>query len=100
MEPSPLTQQGRPSSFQPKIDSLYEQLFQIEANESSDFSEGFWKEFFLLRPDKPSLQRRLETIDADDLLQIQDETQQLFRRAISQITSSNGLSDEAALDSS
>ncbi|KAL8992387.1 MAG: hypothetical protein Q9188_007600, partial [Gyalolechia gomerana] len=98
MEPSPLTQQGRPSSFQPKIDSLYKQLFQTDGNESAELSDGFWKEFFLLRPDKSSLQRRLEKIDADDLLQIQAETQQLFRRAIAQITSRNGLSDETALD--
>ncbi|KAL9601960.1 MAG: hypothetical protein Q9219_002184 [cf. Caloplaca sp. 3 TL-2023] len=56
MESSPLVRQGRPSSFQPKIDSLYEQLFQTA------------------------------------------ETQQLFQKAVSQITSGNGVSDEAALD--
>ncbi|KAL8931783.1 MAG: hypothetical protein Q9216_007073 [Gyalolechia sp. 2 TL-2023] len=98
MESSPLTQQGRPSSFQPKIDSLYEQLFQTDVNEPAEFADGFWREFFLLRPDKSSLQRRLEHIDADGLLQIQVETQQLFRRAVAQITSRNGLSDETALD--
>lgn len=42
-----------------------------EGNELADFSDGFWREFFLLRPDKASLQRRLEAIDAEDLLQIQ-----------------------------
>ncbi|KAL9049345.1 MAG: hypothetical protein Q9206_005573 [Seirophora lacunosa] len=73
MEPSPLTQQDRPSVFQPKIDSLYEQLlssvklplrpnkisFLIEMQDEEDqipLSDGFWQEFFLLRADKSSLQ--------------------------------------------
>ncbi|KAL8823975.1 MAG: hypothetical protein Q9170_008278, partial [Blastenia crenularia] len=98
MEPSPLKQQGRPSSFQPKIDSLYEQLFSTDNNEATDFSDGFWREFFLLRPDKSCLHQRLDNIDANGLLQIQAEMQQLFRKAVSQITSGNGISDEAALD--
>lgn len=88
MEPSPLTQQDRPSVFQPKIDSLYEQLlssvklplrpnkisFLIEMQDEEDqipLSDGFWQEFFLLRADKSSLQRRLDSFSADDLLHIQ-----------------------------
>ncbi|KAL9007574.1 MAG: hypothetical protein Q9173_007190, partial [Seirophora scorigena] len=115
MEPSPLTQQDRPSVFQPKIDSLYEQLlssvklplrldkmsFLIEMQDEVDqfpFSDGFWQEFFLLRPDRSSLERRLDSFSADDLLHIQSQTQQLFRRAVGQINSRNGTSDEAALD--
>ncbi|KAI4117452.1 MAG: hypothetical protein LQ345_002317 [Seirophora villosa] len=115
MEPSPLTQQDRPSVFQPKVDSLYEQLlssvklslrpnkisFLMEMQDEEDqipLSDGFWQEFFLLRPDKSSLQRRLDSFSADDLLHIQIQTQQLFRRAVGQINSRNGTSDEAALD--
>ncbi|KAL8964788.1 MAG: hypothetical protein Q9197_006804, partial [Variospora fuerteventurae] len=60
MEPSPLTQQDRPSVFQPKIDRLYEQLFSTDENDQFQLSDGFWQEFFLLRPEKSSLQRRLE----------------------------------------
>ncbi|KAL8980932.1 MAG: hypothetical protein Q9177_005735, partial [Variospora cf. flavescens] len=79
MESSPLTQQGRPSIFQPKIDRLYEQLlstgvFLIEIQDENDqfqLSDGFWQEFFLLRPDKSSLQPRLEWTSADDLLHLQ-----------------------------
>ncbi|KAL8955859.1 MAG: hypothetical protein Q9193_006434 [Seirophora villosa] len=91
MEPSPLTQQDRPSVFQPKIDSLYDQLlssvklplrpnkisFLIEMQDEEDqipLSDGFWQEFFLLRPDKSSLQRRLDSFSADDLLHIQTLT--------------------------
>ncbi|KAL8706895.1 MAG: hypothetical protein Q9225_007896, partial [Loekoesia sp. 1 TL-2023] len=116
MEPSPLTQQGRPSSFQPKIDSLYEQILRTGGSEPIEFSDGFWREFFLLKPDKASLRRRLDGINADDLLQIQvvdpsafcsggadrgvfqEETQQLFQEAITNIDCGDGVSDMAALD--
>ncbi|KAL8911312.1 MAG: hypothetical protein Q9172_007690 [Xanthocarpia lactea] len=98
METSPLTQQNRPSSFQPKIDSLYEQLFDTYEDAEPDFDDRFWREFFLLRPDKANLRRRLENISGDDLLQIQGATQQLFRQAVAQINSGNGVSDESALD--
>ncbi|KAI4136415.1 MAG: hypothetical protein L6R39_007797 [Caloplaca ligustica] len=98
MEPSPLKRQDRPSSFQPKIDSLYAQLLERDGDELNDFSDGFWQEFFLLRPDKACLRRRLDEIDADDLLEIQAETQQLFRRSVVQIQSLNGVSVESALD--
>ncbi|KAI4168821.1 MAG: hypothetical protein LQ346_009028, partial [Caloplaca aetnensis] len=98
MEPSPLTQQHRPSSFQPKIDSLYEQLLSTEDSDRNEFSDGFWQEFFLLRPDKPGLHRRLDRLGPDDLLQIEAETQQLFQRAIAHIQSGHGVSVETALD--
>ncbi|KAI4274610.1 MAG: hypothetical protein L6R35_006330, partial [Caloplaca aegaea] len=98
MEPSPLIQQGRPSIFQPKIDRLYEQLLSTDENDQFQLSDGFWQEFFLLRPDKSSLQRRLEWTSEDDLLHLQNRTQQLFRRAAGQINSRNGTSDGAALD--
>ncbi|KAL9592552.1 MAG: hypothetical protein Q9179_006598 [Wetmoreana sp. 5 TL-2023] len=95
---SPLTQQNRPSSFQPKIDSLYEQLLRSYENEEPDFTDRFWTEFFLLKPDTASLRRRLEDISVDDLLDFQEQTQQLFRRAVAHIKSENDMSREAALD--
>ena len=70
MEISPLTQQTRPSSFQPKIISLYDDLFKQEDEELA-YSDGFWGELFLLRPDKAGLQRRLDGLTADDLLHLQ-----------------------------
>ncbi|KAL8838250.1 MAG: hypothetical protein Q9176_005179 [Flavoplaca citrina] len=98
MQASPLTQQHRPSSFQPKIDSLYEEIFETRDDAELDFDDGFWREVFLLRPDKSNLRRRLENISVDDLLRIQGATQQLFRQAVAQIRSGSGLSDENALD--
>ncbi|KAL8710731.1 MAG: hypothetical protein Q9220_004749 [cf. Caloplaca sp. 1 TL-2023] len=95
---SPLAQQNRPSSFQPKIDSLYDQLFSIHEEYEFSLGDGFWREFFLLRPDKASLRRRLNSLSVDDLLHIQEATQQLFRRAVDHINAGNGISDEAALD--
>ncbi|KAI4268373.1 MAG: hypothetical protein L6R38_007858 [Xanthoria sp. 2 TBL-2021] len=98
MEASPLTRQNRPGSFQPKIDNLYEQLFETHDDAEPDFDDGFWREFFLLRPDRVNLRRRLEHISVDDLLRIQGATQQLFRQAVARIKSGNGVSDESALD--
>ena len=70
MEVSPLTQQTRPESFQPKIIGLYDILFKQD-DEDLAYSDGFWGEFFLLRPDKVGLQRRLDGLTADDLLLLQ-----------------------------
>ena len=67
---SPLTQQTRPDSFQPKIIGLYDNLFKQD-DEDLAYSDGFWGEFFLLRPDKVGLQRRLDGLTADDLLLLQ-----------------------------
>ena len=70
MEVSPLTQQARPSSFQPKIIGLYDDLFKQE-DEDLAYSDVFWGEFFLLRPDKAGLERRLDSLTTDDLLHLQ-----------------------------
>ncbi|MCJ1476499.1 hypothetical protein MMC13_005165 [Lambiella insularis] len=95
MEASPLVQQVRPS-FQPKISQLYEELFVNE--DDTGHSEGFWSEFFLLRPDKASLQHRLEAVNAEDLLHFQHETQQLFLHAVRCIKAGRPPADEVALD--
>lgn len=97
MEESPLTQDARPTSFQPKIDRLYEDLFKQDDEDYAD-SDGFWGEFFLLKPDKSALERRLEAITTDDLLHIQHETQQLFMRAVYQVKARKAPSDEHALN--
>ena len=70
MEVSPLTQQARPTTFQAKIDQLYEDLLRQDEEDLAD-SDGFWGEFFLLRPDKPGLERRLEALTTDDILHLQ-----------------------------
>ena len=70
MEVSPLTQQIRPSSFQPKIIGLYNELFKQD-DEDLAYSDAFWGEFFLLRPDKMGLERRLNGLTTDDLLHLQ-----------------------------
>ncbi|RHZ72198.1 hypothetical protein CDV55_107052 [Aspergillus turcosus] len=82
---SPLTQQSRPETFKPKIVQLYENLFQ-----TSDFaepSEGFWREFFLLPPDRAQLALILDRLGPEDTLHLQAQTQQLFARAIKEANS-------------
>jgi hypothetical protein len=71
---SPLTRQARPDAFEPKIVELYRQLFPLSvSNEYEDLepSEGFWRELFLLKPDKQSLHEILEPFTGEDILRIQ-----------------------------
>ena len=75
MEASPLRQTRRPTSFQPKIAQLYDELFAEEEDEI--ISDGFWREFFILKPDKPRLQGKLERLSANDLLHLQVHTEKL-----------------------
>ena len=66
METSPLTQQARPQTFQPKIVHLYESLF--KEDEEEEKPEGFWQEFFLHKPEAVSLRKILGELSAEDLL--------------------------------
>ena len=77
MEVSPLTQQTRPGSFQPKIIGLYDNLFKQD-DEDLASSDGFWGEFFLLRPDKAGLRRKLDELTTDDLLHLQVSTLEII----------------------
>ncbi|KAF2762195.1 DUF1741-domain-containing protein [Pseudovirgaria hyperparasitica] len=97
MEPSPLVQDTRPDNFTPKVVQLYEQLF-IDDVEDFEDSEGFWQEFFLHRPESAYLKRILGDLRAEHLLQLQTQSQNLFRRAISTAKASRSPSDEIALD--
>ncbi|KAL2166155.1 hypothetical protein VTG60DRAFT_3237 [Thermothelomyces hinnuleus] len=97
MEPSPLTHQPRPEVFQPKIVRLYEALFKDDSDDT-ERSEGFWKEFFLLRPDRPALRKILDETRPNDLLQLQHQTQQLFVQAIASLRHPYGVADLHALD--
>ncbi|EFX06266.1 duf1741 domain containing protein [Grosmannia clavigera kw1407] len=70
----------RPEVFKPKIVQLYDELFSDE-----DFlvaSDGFWTEFFLLRPDRSALRHRIEALSPPQLLVVESQTRALFSRAI------------------
>lgn len=45
-------------------------------------SEGFWLEFFLLKPDRASLRRILDELSPGDLLQMEEQTRELFARSV------------------
>ncbi|KAK6360266.1 hypothetical protein TWF730_006414 [Orbilia blumenaviensis] len=93
---SPLVQQER-QPFQPKIVSLYQQLFK-EEEEFHPKSEGFWTEFFLLKSHPSGLKAILQPLSGDDLLHLQPQTRQLFTRAVAVVKKKEGPADEAALD--
>ena len=97
MEPSPLTKQQRPSVFQPKIAQLYDELFHHDGAALAE-SDGFWSEFFLLRPDRKRLQQRLEKLHSGELLELQHESQQLFRQAVIHMKIGRPPMGEYALD--
>ncbi|KAJ6008178.1 hypothetical protein N7540_012154 [Penicillium herquei] len=96
MEASPLTQQTRPQTFQPKIVQLYESLF--KSPEYAEPSEGFWREFFLLPPDAAQLHVLLDELSPDDALALQAQTQHLFARAIKEAAAGVSPADSYALD--
>ncbi|KAI0484587.1 DUF1741-domain-containing protein [Xylariaceae sp. FL0804] len=101
MEASPLTQQARPDYFQPKIVQLYEALFKDDPDaegDSVDKPEGFWREFFLLKPDQASLQQILAELGPDDVIQLQPQTRQLFFRAVVCLKKGGGVADLHALE--
>ncbi|KAI9804810.1 MAG: hypothetical protein M1825_001178 [Sarcosagium campestre] len=100
MEQSPLVLQARPHSFQPKIVELYQSLFETHPDgaEEADKPEGFWLEFFLLKPDKAKLHRIVADLGPDDLLQLHCQTRSFFSRAVNHISNASAPSDENALD--
>ncbi|KYK55879.1 hypothetical protein DCS_07844 [Drechmeria coniospora] len=96
MEASPLTRQSPPEVFTPKIVQLYSSLFKDD--EDGDKSDGFWTEFFLLRPDRPALQTILNETIPSDVLLLDSHTRDLFSRAIDTIKAGQGLAPLHALD--
>ena len=99
---SPLTQQLRPDSFEPKIVQLYLHLFNVLPNddtvEDPTPSEGFWREFFLLKPDKQRLSDLLEPFTAHETLQCQTQTRSFFRRCVEEARSEQTPQNEHALE--
>ncbi|KAJ0323898.1 hypothetical protein COL5a_008012 [Colletotrichum fioriniae] len=97
MEASPLTRQAPPEVFKPKIVQLYESLFK-DAEDDPERSEGFWREFFLLRPDRAALKRILDGLGPADMLALEEHTRELFARAVTAMKSGQGVADLHALD--
>ncbi|ENI05489.1 hypothetical protein COCC4DRAFT_81118 [Bipolaris maydis ATCC 48331] len=98
MEPSPLTQVSRPQIFQPKIIHLYETLFKQTDDEPVEPSEGFWREFFLHKPEPAGLKRVLASMAPDEMLHQQAHSQQLFSQAMLRIKQAKAPADDIALE--
>ncbi|KAJ5264372.1 hypothetical protein N7505_008293 [Penicillium chrysogenum] len=96
MDASPLTQQSRPESFKPKIVQLYENLF--TATDDAEPSEGFWRELFLLPPDRNQLHAILDNWSPDDTIGLQIQTRRFFVRAIREAAAGAAPADSYALD--
>ncbi|KAJ4392599.1 hypothetical protein N0V85_006931 [Neurospora sp. IMI 360204] len=108
MEQSPLTQQPRPEAFQAKIVQLYHELFKDHDHDeeyldhqSLTQTEGFWTEFFILKPSRPALRQILDPISPSDLLHLySSQTRQLFFRAVSALKPARPSSSSTAASSS
>lgn len=99
---SPLTQQLRPDSFEPKIVQLYLHLFNVLPNDDTlddvTPSEGFWREFFLLKPDKQRLYEILEPFTASEIVHCHAQTQSFFSRSIAEVGSGSSPQNGNALE--
>jgi hypothetical protein len=75
-------------------------IYQDEVDPDADIDkpEGFWREFFLLRPDRAALQRVLGDLSPDDLLALHSQTRQLFARAVACLKKGAGPASLHALD--
>ncbi|KAF4507082.1 hypothetical protein G6O67_005757 [Ophiocordyceps sinensis] len=109
MEASPLTRQPPPEVFTPKIVELYSSLFKLpranglsrqplKDDEDGDKSDGFWREFFLLRPDRSTLRSMLNDLHPSHALQLERRTRDVFERAIETVKTGQGLAPAHALD--
>lgn len=97
---SPLTREVR-DTFQPKIVQLYSDLFHLHTGDDEDeglSSEGFWREFFLLKPAKQKFHDILEPLTADDLLHLRRQTQNFVSRSIEEFKANKQPQSEHALD--
>lgn len=85
------------STFQP-ADSRKDD--QDAADSNGQHSEGFWREFFLLRPDRPSLRRLFDQLSPADLLHLEEQTRELFSRSVKALKGGDaqGAADLHALD--
>ncbi|KAF9770940.1 hypothetical protein IL306_011412 [Fusarium sp. DS 682] len=97
MEASPLTRQPQPEVFTPKIIQLYDSLFKDDYDDEEK-TDGFWTEFFLLRPDRAALRRILNELSPSHVLSLDVRTQELFARAIAALKGSHSLAQLHALD--
>lgn len=67
-------------------------------DQDAGLSEGFWREFFLLKPDRASLRRFLDELTPTDLLQSDEETRELFSRSVTTLRGAQGVAVLHALD--
>lgn len=82
----------------PKRSQAEENIVQSQDDEGADLSEGFWREFFLLRPERPALKRLLEELGPGDMLVLEEQTRELFAQCVEAIKGGRGVAEGHALD--
>ncbi|KAH6888714.1 hypothetical protein B0T10DRAFT_488799 [Thelonectria olida] len=96
MEASPLTRQLPPEVFTPKIIQLYDFLFKDD--DEYEKTDGFWAEFFLLRPDRAVLRTILSQLSPTDVLLLEHRTRELFARSVATVRTGQGVAPLHALE--
>ena len=66
--------------------------------DDAEKTDGFWTEFFLLRPDRPALKWILDELGPADILHLDVQTRDLFSRALEAIKIGRNASDVHALE--
>lgn len=69
-----------------------------DAEHEGQHPEGFWTEFFLLKPDRAFLRRILDELPPGNLLQLEEQTRELFLRSVKALRDGQGAADLHALD--
>lgn len=67
-------------------------------DDESEKGEGFWKEFFLHRPDRSALRRILDELGPDEVLHFESRTGELFAQAVGALKTGSGAAPSNALD--
>jgi hypothetical protein len=70
----------------------------LQDEEELELSEGFWKEFFLLKPDRAALRQLLHDISPSDMLMLESRTRELFARAIEALKDGQHAAPKNSLD--
>jgi hypothetical protein len=71
---------------------------EVDPDAEFDKPEGFWREFFLLKPDRATLQRLLGDLSPDDLIALHPQTRQLFAKAVACLKKGAGNTSLHALE--
>lgn len=70
----------------------------LQDDDDGDKSEGFWREFFLLPPNRAALRDILGGLRPSEVVLLEGQTRELFGRAVKTVKGGKGVAASHALD--